>query len=552
MPVLKQCISEFHNSDWKDNEMAMIHLENEILSKIFWVSIFTIMVFSVPHLSAYGQTLSGYYDVKHLGANGNGSTYDTQVIQNVIDSANVNGGGVVYFPPGKYLIKTLKLKENITLHIERGATILGSTELYEFDPELGAFKDSGGKKFGTALIFAKDVHNIGIKGEGTINGQGYEKFYPKKEGVYRPSLIRFIRCRSVKVEDVTLLNSAAWVQHYVDCEDLTIQGITVRSYSNKNNDGLDIESCRRVNIQNCTIDTEDDSIVLKALSNKPCQDIVISDCIISGLKSAIKTGTESLGGFENIVITNCAIYGTRGISLISVDGGDLNGITISNITMRDSYAVIVMRLGQRMRGYSVPESERPTKPGKFKNIMINNIQALGVTESNDFISGIPGYFIENVTLTNIRVEYAGGGKKSDSFRVIPEIISEYPKAKMFGVLPSYGMFIRHAKNITLRDVQFTYLNNDLRSALVCDDTQNIQIDNLQAQSSASSAPLLVFNDAKGVRILNSKSLNPADTFAMFNGNSGDIEFFNNVLNNVQKKFEFGAEIFSKDIIRIKD
>ncbi len=267
-------------------------------------------------------------------------------------------------------------------------------------------------------------------GEGIIDGQGYAKYFPRDNGVTRPSIIRFIRCKNVKIENITLKNSAAWVQHYVECEDLLIRGITVNSYSNKNNDGINIDGCQRVIITQCNINSEDDSIVLKSFTTTICKDIVISDCIISGLKSAIKTGTESLGGFENISISNCTIFGTRGISLLTVDGGILNNITISNISMRDSYGVIVMRLGDRMKGYSVPEKERPSTPGSLKNIMISNIQAIRVTESNEFICGIPDYPIEGVTMDNIRISYLGGGKKKDSGREIPEISDAYPKAKM--------------------------------------------------------------------------------------------------------------------------
>ena len=321
----------------------------------YGLMLITLSIFIDGH--CYGRQAPEYYNVRQFGAAGDGMVYDTQAIQSAIDSASKNGGGVIYFPPGIYLTRTIILTDHITLHIEQGALILGSKDLNKYDPAFGAFTDSGGRKFGTALIFAENAQKIVLTGEGTIDGQGYEKFYPKKKGVYRPTLIRFIRCKSVKVENVTLLNSAAWVQHYVECEDLFIEGITVRSYANSNNDGLDVEGCTRVFIRKCNIDSEDDSIVLKALSNKPCKDVVISDCIISGLKSAIKTGTESLGGFENISISNCTIYGTRGISLLSVDGGNLNGITISNISMRDSYAVIVMRLGKRMRKYSISENE---------------------------------------------------------------------------------------------------------------------------------------------------------------------------------------------------
>ena len=486
--------------------------------------------------NAVSGVLSGSYDIRAFGAAGDGMRYDTEAIQSAIDTAAGNGGGVVYFPPGRYLIKTIILKDSISLHIGRGATLLGSTEMQKpaFDQNL--FRDSSGQKFGNAFIIARDAVHIGITGEGIIDGQGYEKYYPKKEGISRPSLIRLIGCRFVNIENITLLNSAAWVQHYIDCEDLRIKGITVRSYSNKNNDGLDIDGCERVWITGCNIDSEDDAIVLKSLGTRPCRDVVISDCIISGLKSAIKTGTESLGGFENITVSNCTIYGTRGISLLNVDGGSLNNITISNISMRDSYAVIVMRLGDRMRGYAVPEEKRPKKPGIFRNISIQNIQATGVTESNDFIAGIPGHRITDVLLKDIRIEYAGGGSREDAEREIPELSSEYPKAKMFGSLPAYGFYIRHAQSVTLENIRIGFIETDFRSAIMCEDVEDLIINDLLGSSAPEAAPFIQFRDTRSADIRFARPLTPVDLFLSVTGESGDIRLIHNDLRHVTEVY----------------
>jgi polygalacturonase len=477
-----------------------------------------------------------YYNVKAFGAAGNGVTYDTKAVQAAIDSLHMQGGGTLYFPAGSYLIKTIVLKSNITLFIGNGAVLLGSTEMGHDKPLQGIFEDSGGQKFGAALIVASGAENIAVEGKGIINGQGYEKFYPKEEGVSRPSLIRLINCRNVKIQDIKMINSAAWVQHYIACEDLIIRDITVNSYSNKNNDGLDIESCERVLITGCNINSEDDSIVLKTLTTKACRDVVISDCIISGLKSALKTGTESIGNFENITISNCTIYGTRGINLLAVDGGNINNVTISNISMRDSYAVIVMRLGERMRPYNVDEAMRPRSAGTFQNIMISNIQAVGVMESNDFISGIPGHYIENVSLSNVRIEYIGGGKKSDSEQNIPELADEYPKAKMFVTLPAYGFFIRHAKKIKLRDLSFSFKENDQRSVIKCEDVSDFEIKDLTAASTAYSAPLMWLVNSSEVTI---SGCNPEPLTGTFlkADNSRKIHLLQNRMSLAKEKYE---------------
>jgi polygalacturonase len=453
-----------------------------------------------------------YINIRDHGVDGKNVDTDTRRVQSIIDSASQAGGGTIYFPGGRYLLRTIVLKSNITILLDRGATLLASTGMNELKPEYGSFKDSSGRKFGAALFFAREAANISIEGNGIIDGQGFQKYYPVDKSIARPSIIRFINCKKVKVSGVTLINSAAWVQHYLLCQDVTLRDMTVYSYANKNNDGLDIESCQRVYVTGCNINSEDDSIVLKTLTRTPCKDIVISDCIISGLKSAIKTGTESIGDFENITIANCTIYGTRGISILAVDGGNVNNITVSNISMRDTYGVIVMRLGERLRPYAVVESEQPKTAGTFKNIMISNVQAINVTESNDFISGIEGYKIANITLNNIRIEYAGGGKKSDSERIVPELIDQYPKARMFGTLPSYGFYIRHADQVSLKNLYLNFQETDLRSVLKMKDVSHIEINGLIAASDSLAAPFFWVSNSSDVVIQNCRPLQTTGTF----------------------------------------
>jgi hypothetical protein len=499
-------------------------------------------------ISLYAENKSFQFNVKHFGAVGDGKNLDTESIQKAIDAA-AEKGGVVTFPPGAYYTETLILRDHVTLFIDQGAILLGSTEITAFKSEYGSFRDSGGRRFGSSLLFARGATHIVIKGNGIIDGQGFPEYYPVKQGIARPSLIRFIDCRDVLVEDITLINSAAWVQHYVRCDDLTIRGITVRSHTNKNNDGLDIESCQRVHISGCHIDTGDDSIVLKTLTTRPCRDVVISDCIVSGLKSAIKTGTESAGGFENISISNCVFYGTRGLTFYTVDGGTINNITVSNISMRDSYGVICLRLGDRLRPYTIDEEERPRSPGTFRNIIISNIQAVGVTESNCFISGIPGHFIENVTLDNIRILYKGGGFREDSERIIPELSGEYPKPRMFGKLPAYGLFVRHARNVKIRNSHFSYVLPDHRSVLYFNDVNELHIDGLTAESCDEAAPFIWLKETGNVFIHGCRSVRSIETFLKIEGGlSRHIIVTQNWLSQAKNRVDLDSEVLKESVV----
>ena len=159
-------------------------------------------------------------------------------------------------------------------------------------------------------------------------------------------MIRMIQCSDVTVRDVTILDSPMWVQHYLACDDVLIDGITVRSHVANNNDGIDIDSCHRVRISNCDICSGDDALVLKATSDRACKDITVTNCVLSSYCNAFKLGTESNGGFHNIVLNNCSIYDTRlaAIALEMVDGGTLERVSVDNVVIQNAGTAIFMRL----------------------------------------------------------------------------------------------------------------------------------------------------------------------------------------------------------------
>ncbi|UCE47903.1 MAG: right-handed parallel beta-helix repeat-containing protein, partial [Phycisphaerales bacterium] len=324
-----------------------------------------------------------------------------------------------------------------------------------------------------SLIYAEKAERIAIIGRGTIDGQGRSFKGPYK---MRPYIIRFIECRNVTVEDITLRNSPMWVQHYLACDDVRISGITVHSRVNHNNDGINIDSCHRVVIADCNIISGDDAIVLKSTSARICRDVTVSNCVVSSHCNGLKMGTESNGGFKNIVLTGCAIYNTRlaGVALEIVDGGTMDRIVVSDITMDRIGAPIFLRLGNRAR----PFKKDMAKPGigTMKNITINNIEATGASLTGCAIAGLPKAAIENVTLSNLRLSFAGGGTKADANRNIPEKSTAYPEYSMFGVLPSYGLYCRHVKGLKLLNIQLQLAKADQRRAVIFEDVEDAFID----------------------------------------------------------------------------
>src|SRR6185312_9384290 len=331
------------------------------MKKIFLVSILNILLFNYA-LKAQDFLITDF------GAKAGISYTNTIAINKAIETCAGKGGGRVIIPAGIFKSGTLLMKDHVTLYLESGATLLASTDLKDFpvqpQPTYRSQKDPAGWR---ALIYANEVSDIAITGSGTIDGNGAQqkpdpnsKLKGDLDG--RPRNILFISCKEIRVEGIHMLNSGIWNQHYLNCEDVIVDKINVYNHSNRNNDGIDIDGCRRFTLSNSIFDTDDDGIVLKSTGSAGCEDIVITNCVVSSFCNAIKTGTESTGGFKNISISNCVIKpsenqhlisgtpgGIAGLSLEIVDGGVMDGVSISNITIEGTNCPLFVRLGNRAR-----------------------------------------------------------------------------------------------------------------------------------------------------------------------------------------------------------
>jgi len=466
-------------------------------------------------LIIYSVSEAKEYNVTDFGARPDGKTLVTHEIQKAIDEA-AQEGGVVVFPSGKYLTGTIYLKSNITLRLEKGAIMLGSTDLAHYPENLPNYNFFRKGVIKRTLFYAENLENITLMGEGTIDGQGSFFKEPDDKSIssysVRPYIIWMIKCKNVKVKGLKLQNSALWMQHYLACENLFIHDIEVYNHSNKNNDMMDIDGCKDVIISDCRGDTDDDGITLKSTHAQPNENITITNCLISSHCNAIKCGTESNAGFKNITISNCVIRpskdrqviygkpdGISGISLEVVDGAEMNGVNISNIIIDGPAVPLFVRLGNRARGYD----KKLPKPsvGSIQNISISNITAFNAGMYGSSITGIPGHRVKNVSLENIRIFYSGGGSKEDASKEVEEKIRSYPEATMFGKLPSYGMFIRHAEHISISNIQFHLDSQDYRSAFFVEDINNLRLRDAMADLSEESA-LITMKDIYDIYIQN--------------------------------------------------
>jgi len=422
-------------------------------------------------LAAVAET-PGVFDVWAFGAKGNGVVLDTSAVQGAIDACNKAGGGTVAVPAGRYLTGTLTLKDGVTVELTKGAVLVGSTNLEDYPARKAGFASYTDNYTVCSLIYAENARDIAVRGEGVIDGQGAAFSGEYKQ---RPYLLRFVTCDGVVLDGITLRDGAMWTVHVLACDRVAIRDVTIRSRCNKNNDGLDIDSCSNVRISDCDISTGDDAIVFKSTSARPCVNATVSDCLLSSACNALKMGTESNGGFQNIAIANCAIYDTRlsGVALEIVDGGAMDGIAISNIAMRDVGGPIFIRLGDRGRPYH-DGMDRPGV-GRLRNVSISHVIATGADVTGCSITGLSGHPVEGIALSDIRIEFAGGGTAEDAARVPDELPDKYPEYKMFGKLPAYGFFIRHADDVRLLDVSVTTGTPDARPALVSADCRRLEL-----------------------------------------------------------------------------
>ncbi|WP_289158531.1 glycosyl hydrolase family 28 protein [uncultured Muribaculum sp.] len=426
------------------------------------------------------------FNVKKYGAKGNGKRIESPAIQKAIDACHKAGGGTVIVPKGTYLSATIQLKDNVTLHLEKDALILGTTDYKAYD-NLDPFTEGLGIEVGRALLVAVDAHNIGLTGEGAIDGQGSalkerhikEDTRPEKDrwGL-RPFLVRLVRCDGVNVNGVTLRYAGAWTSHYFHCRNVNISNVTIRSFGVAHNDGIDIDGCQHVRISHCDIISGDDALCFKTTSSKmACSDIIVSDMLLKSNQSGIKMGTESMAPFENIRISNCKIYDTKngGIKLFSVDGAHLRNVEISDITMDEVRTPMLFRLGARLNVFR--KNEDTKQPiGSFENVTIRNVNAIAADKaqldppSGILITGIPGHYITNLTLENIHIRLLGTGTPEDALSKVPEAIDQYPEVKTFGPkIPAYGVWARHARGLKLKNVTFELKNPDARPEILCED-----------------------------------------------------------------------------------
>jgi polygalacturonase len=448
------------------------------------------------------------FPVANYGAKADGKTNDTEAINKAIAAAKASGGGTVVFHAGTYITGSIHLESHVALFIDHGATIeSGAPDQAPCDApepnEWDKFQDFGHSHWHNSLIWGENLEDVAIYGTGTIYGRTLNRSANANSPAGTGNkAIGLKNSRNVTIRDITIRHGGHFAILATGVDNFTVDNVKMDT----NRDGIDVDACRNVRISNMTVNSPfDDGICLKSSYGlgvaRATENVTITNCQVSGYDEGtyldgtykrtvkyggtrdrgptgrIKFGTESSGGFKNITISNCLFDYSRGLAIESVDGGPIEDVTIENITMRDiANAPIFVRRGNRARTPGEPP------PGVVRRISVSNVVASGVSGAHGIlISGIPGYPIEDLRLSNIRVHYKGGGTKEDAALQPEEKEKDYPEPDMFGRLPSYALFARHVIGLDVRDADFTFDETEARPAIMLNDVERVDMDHVRAQ-----------------------------------------------------------------------
>jgi hypothetical protein len=445
-----------------------------------------------PSLRGIGE--SAQINVRDFGAKGDGKSKDTGAIQAAIDAAG-RAGGAVYVPPGEYVSGTLRLRDRIAFRLAAGAILIASADDADFDPyeelDYDSFADRETTDFSFALLRGRALQDIGIFGPGRIDGNRTKRGGPK------PIALKL--CRNIQIRDLTIDNAPNYNISLLGCDKVDVVGVTIR---NGYSDGIDPDCCKNVRIADCRIESRDDAIVAKASfalgMRGSTENLLVTDCSLVNVRNALKLGTESSGDFKNIVFRNCTISArsegwkpypddwkpqpSAGISLITTDGGSLERVRVSGITMSGVRAPLFVRLGRRGLGQTVPAA------GDLKDISIADIVATGATWPSS-ITGVPGHPISNISLNDIRITSKGGGKAALLARDVPELEKQYPDATRFRDLPAYGLYCRHVNDLRADQLDLRVEQPDPRPAVILDNVRQADLRAITATASSGGGPV---------------------------------------------------------------
>ncbi|MFH6937633.1 glycoside hydrolase family 28 protein [Flavobacterium sp. FlaQc-30] len=405
------------------------------------------IVKSIPETHFSDKT----YNINDFGAVADGKTSNTLVFEKAIKACASNGGGKVLVPNGKYLTGPIHLESNVNLHLEDNAEILFSLNPKEYPIVHTSWEGTEVMNY-SPLIYAKGKTNVAVTGKGTLNGQadstnwwiwsggknyGWKKGIPSQndpnnrqvlvdmaekgvpvaervfgEGRYlRPNFIEFFECNTVLVKDVTIINAPFWILHPIKTNNMIIDGVTVNSHG-PNNDGCDPEYSQNVIIRNCTFNTGDDCIAIKAGRDGdgrrvglPSKNIIVQNCKMIDGHGGVVIGSEISAGVNNVFVENCNMDSPNLDRAIRIKTNSKRGGVIEDVYVRNLEVGTVKECVLKLNMfYNVYGSQTGNFIPTIRNISLENVNVKNGGKYSVWAEGYKESPVENVTLKNVKIQ----------------------------------------------------------------------------------------------------------------------------------------------------
>jgi hypothetical protein len=439
-------------------------------------------------------------DIRQFGAVPDGTTINTRAIQEAIDTCSRDRHSGVLIQAGTYLTGTLHLKDNVTLHVAGGATLLGSGRIddYANDTHKNMYKNE--PHMDRCLLFARNATGIAIEGNGVIDGQGHQNVFPNPDDPqkHRPMLMRLLGCKRIRMRDITLQNPASWTSAWLYCSDIAVDGVTIRSRVNSNGDGLDFDGCRDVRVSNCSFDTSDDSICLQtSRPDAPCRDVTISNCTFTSKWAGIRIGLLSRGDFENVAVTNCSFrdIDDSGLKIQMCEGAAMRNMIFSNLVMTNVPRPVFLTLCRQRACVDAPEQLAPV--GSMRRLVFSNIAAdsgmCGKDSALVFV-GHPDHPVQDIVLDNIHLQTGGGWTSAPNLEKLPDLTPDrlagwWPEYERFKTtVPCHGIYAEHIAGLAITNSMLGTAAPDNRPAIACHQVTHARFNNM-ASSAGKSATI---------------------------------------------------------------
>lgn len=406
------------------------------------------------------------YDVKRLGAKGDGVTKDTAALQAAIDSCAATGG-TVRLHDGVFLSGMITLRSNVHLSIEATATLKGTQDDADYPDTTPRTDNTQLRQCRKTLVYAEGASNVTIDGGGTIDGNGdkpeWMRPWPQSPESERPMAIYVVQSRNVAIHDLSVKDAAMWAVVALETDDVAIERLSVHTPLGVTRDGIDLVDCHRALVEGCTVFSGDDAICLKSGTTRGLEDVTVrkNHVLHAGVANGLKLGTASRGGFRRVTFEDDVIESCdkAAMAVESVDGGAITSVTFSRITVHGAGTPVFVLLGLRSGG----------TVGSIDGVTFEHIRADAMKHSwGSAISGTElrgkTYRVRNVTFDDVRLTYQGTETSIPADP--PEYAGQYPDPNLWGTLPAAGLFLRHVEGLTLRDATIDLDGRDARSAIV--------------------------------------------------------------------------------------